>query len=228
MDPLEDLMKLVNRRETDAMALDNVFLPDFVAKKYKKTVDCLEQSDYFQDELESCNDELEYYYEYCDGEFGDWKISFKETETLKMEESDLKEYKNEIEDFYDDYLEDVQDVLEDIVEYDDEIESYADFYEMTPEQTKKFFEAWASYLEEYEELKVTEGYTINGRFVLKSGNHEYEGSDISLDVVKVNGSWVYMGLEGYIIPYFEEDEHNCLCFFFDYLLDSSLYIDSWY
>ena len=141
MDPVNDFIKLVNKREVDALALKNAFIPDFATKKYNKIMGYFEKSDVFQEELEWENESLEDIYEECEEEFGDWKISFEEKSAQKIEDNNLKEYSTYVEDYYEDYMEDFQDELEDMLEDDDDIEYYADVWELSEEQTHKIFDS---------------------------------------------------------------------------------------
>lgn len=228
MDPVDELIKLVNKREADVLALKNAFIPDFAAKKYNKILNYFEESGEFQDELTWRNEDLEDTYEYIQEEFGDWTISFEESEAIKMTESDLNDYAREVEDSYDDYLEDFRDELEDMLEDDEEIEEYADIWETSEEQTKKIFEAWISYIEEYEKLKVSEGYKVSGKFILESEKGEYESGMITFVVLQVNDSWVYMGVEYCETLYFYEDTNNYFSFFFEYIRESHLFSAEWF
>ena len=228
MDPVNDFIKLVNKREVDALALKNAFIPDFATKKYNKIMGYFEKSDVFQEELEWENESLEDIYEECEEEFGDWKISFEEKSAQKIEDNNLKEYSTYVEDYYEDYMEDFQDELEDMLEDDDDIEYYADVWELSEEQTHKIFEAWISYMEEYKDAKVSAGYEVKGKFILKSEGDEYETDYMKFVVLNINGSWVYWGLSDYSYLGFEGDDYSRFTFFFNYLRSSKYYNDSWF
>ena len=60
-----------------------------------------------------------------------------------------------------------QDELEDLLGDDDGIEEYADKWGVSEEQTRKIVKEWIAYMEEYEELKVTDGDKVKGKFILK-------------------------------------------------------------
>lgn len=118
--------------------------------------------------------------------------------------------------------------MEDLLDDDDEIEEYADKWGVSEEQTRKIVKEWIAYMEEYEELKVTDGYKVKGKFILKSEGNEYETDYMEFEVLKINGTWVYMGLLDYNYLWFEGDDTSGFTFFFDYLLYPEFYRNSWF
>lgn len=78
MDPVNDFLKLINKKDVDAIALENVLMPKFAAKKYNKIIDYFESTEEFQERLEMQNEKLRDIYEGCEEKFGDWEIVFEE------------------------------------------------------------------------------------------------------------------------------------------------------
>lgn len=225
MGPVDDLMNAVNKKETDPMKLMMVMAPDFAAGEMEAVMkSMMKMSDDMEELMEDAVEENEEMYEEIDDEFDKWKISFEEKKAEKIEKDDLEDLVDEYEDYYKDNLKDTVKSMEDALEDDDELETFAEMLDIDEKDAKGLIKSMIKYMEAYEELKITAGYEVKGKFILKSGKDTYETDTVKFVVLKINGSWVYMGLTDGSVK-FEEDDDYLFSFFYSQLKGSSLYSD---
>ncbi len=223
MGPVDDLISATNKKETDPMKWYTIMAPDFSADELSDLMKSfVKMSDDIEDSMEDAKEEMEEAYEECDDEFDKWKISFEEKKAKKLDEDDLEEYIDKYEDYYDDYLEDQVEDMEDALDDDDELEELADMLDIDEKDAKALVKSMIKYAKTYEKLKVTDGYEVKGKFILKSGKDTYETDSVEFVVLKINGSWVYMGIKDGSLR-FEDDENDLFRFFFNELYSSSFY-----
>lgn len=185
--PIDELLKSINSQETDATVLLDKAFPDFVSDDLNTMLNILVKTDEYEDTLEDLSDALDDMYDAIKDEYGkNWSLSFdaKETELDKNELNDIAEL---YEDFYSDYLEDLYDELEDLD--DDDIEDLADEWELSEKDAKKFINAMSSLISSFENIKVTDGYELKGKFVFTSKNDESKTSKYTINIIKLNGEW---------------------------------------
>lgn len=224
MTPVDNLMAAMNKKETDPMKLLTVMAPDFAAGEMESVMkSMMKMSDDMEDYMEDAVEEMEDMYEEIDDEFDKWKISFEEKKAEKIEKDDLEDYADEIEDYYKDNLKSSVKSMEEALEDDDLLEDFADMLDIDEKDAKSLIKSMIKYMEAYEELKVTAGYEVKGKFILKSGKDTYETDTVKFVVLKINGSWVYMGAEESVR--FEDDDDYLFSFFYSQLRGSSLYSD---
>ena len=225
MTPVDNLMNAVNKKETDPMKLLTVMAPDFSAGEMESVMkSMMKMSDDMEDYMEDAVEEMEEMYEEIDDEFDKWKISFEESKAEKIEKDDLEDYADDIEDYYKDYLKDSVKEMEEALDDDDMLEAFAEMLDIDEKDAKSLIKSMVKYMQVYEDLKVTAGYEVKGKFILKSGKDTYETEKVKFVVLKINGSWVYMGLEEGSLK-FEEDDDYLFSFFYSQLKGSSLYSD---
>lgn len=222
MGPVEDFMAAINKQNTKPVEVQSTLMPDFGASLYtqchKKYMVSEDYVDYYEDSIEY----LEDYYDNCNDEYDKWKLSFEVKKASKLDEDDLEDIQDYLDDYYDDYLEDEVDYLEDILDDADEMEDLADEADISKSQFKAVLKANLKYIKAYEELKVTAGYEVKGKFVVKSGKDEFDTETIEFRVVKINGDWTYWGITSGNID-FDDDEENCFSFISNFLSGKKLY-----
>lgn len=196
MDPINNYLSAVNKRNADPIVLGTAMMPENKAKLYK---DVMKQMSKAEDVADAFEDQTEYYedmYEELDDEYEKWKISFKVESKEKLDKTDLSDIQDELEDFYEDYCEDYIENIEDTLDDDDDIEDAAESLDIKESQVKSILKATKKCYESYDKVKVTEGYEIKGKFVIKYDDKERESEEfVRLVVVKVNGDWGYYGIE---------------------------------
>lgn len=224
MGPVDDLMAAVNKKETDPMKFMEIMAPDFSYKEFKAVIDAAKKmSDDVEDSMEEAVEEMEDAYEECDDEFDKWKISFETKDAEKFDKDDLEDAAEFYEDYYKDYLKDSIDEMEDVLKDDDDLEDFAEMLDIDEKDAKSLIKSMVDYANAYEDLKVSAGYEVKGKFILKSGKDTYETDYVKFTVLKINGSWVYCGLTDYESLQFEDDDDNLFGFFFEQLRSSSFY-----
>ena len=226
MDPIDNYLAIVNKRNDDSVELVESMMPEFSVKKFKAMMEIIAESEYFADEIEAENENLADYYEEADDEFEGWKISFKKEDAEKLDAETLEEYSEEAEEYYEDDLEYMVESFEEIIEDKAYLEDVANVFELSMEDSRELMETMIAYYKAYEEVEVTAGYEVTGKFILKADGETYETESLSFIVLKINGSWVYWGLTDYGYLGFEEDDYGVFDFFFRELSYSKFVIDS--
>lgn len=206
MSPMNDYLKLVNKKTTDYTKISTSLAPDFRVKLMKNIYNSdLEQ---IEDVLENNADSLEDIYDAIDDEYDNWKIGFKTKSKEKLDKGDLEDYEEALNDYYDDYLEDSKDTLEDTLEDDDDLEDYADNLDLSEKEAKSYIKSFIKYYESFEDVKVTAGYEIKGKFTIKADKDDWESETVRVIVLKVNGDWVYAGLDSDDYISFDDDDEE--------------------
>lgn len=214
MDPIDNYLAVVNKKNSDIFDFKEAMMPDFAVKKFHAMMEICAKSDYYGEDIEDMSDDLADYYDDCDDEFDTWKITFEKKEAEKLDEDTLDYYKELAEDYYEDDVSYMVESLEEMMDDDGYMEDIADMLELSEEDTKELVECMLTYYKCYEEVKVTAGYEVTGKFVLKAEGETYETDKLSFVVLKINGSWVYMGLADYGYLGFEGEDSGVFSFFF--------------
>lgn len=221
MSPLEDFMAAINKQSTDYVKVNGTLMPDFAADLYaqchKKYMVSEDYADIYEDSMEY----LEDCYDNCNDEYDKWKLSFEVKKASKLDDDDLEDIQDYLDDYFDN-LEDEVDYLEDILEDADEIEDMADDTDVSKSQFKAVLKANLKYVQAYEDLKVTAGYEVKGKFIVKAGKDEFDTETVEFRVVKINGDWTYWGLTSGSVD-FDDDENDCFSFIANYLSGKKLY-----
>lgn len=221
MEPVDDFMKQINKKNTNYQEVNATLMPDFAAKLYKSYNAKRLKSDYYADAFEDGVDDLEDWYDDCDDEYNKWKLTFETKKTTKLDKKDLEDYQDELDDYYD-YLDYYIDSNEDILEDEDDLEDYADEWDYKEKDAKAALKAFIKYYSAYEDMKVTAGYEVKGKFIIKTGKDELKTDTVEFVVLKVNGDWTYYGLIGGGSLYFDDDDEGCFDFISDFLYSSML------
>ncbi len=221
MKPVEDYMKAVNKKETDPIKLYSTVMPDFSAGLYADLNKKFKVSDDYKDMYDEAIETMEDNYDECEDEYGKIKLSFESKKASKMDKDDLEDIQEYLDDYYDDTIEDQIDELEDMLEDDDEIEDGADELDITEAEMKAIVKSYIKYLKSYEKMKVSAGYEVKGKFIVKAGKDEYKTETVEFQVVKINGDWVYWGITDGSMS-FEDDDEYCLTFISNFLRSKKL------
>ncbi len=221
MEPVDDFMKQINKKNTNYQELNATLMPDFAAKLYKSYYAKRLKSDYYADLIEDQKDDLEDCYDDCNDEYDRWKLTFETKKATKLDKKDLEDYQDELDDYYD-YLEYFIDSNEDTLEDEDDLEDFADEWDYKEKDAKAALKAFIKYYSSYEDMKVTAGYEVKGKFIVKTGKDELKTDTVEFVVLKVNGDWTYYGLIGGGSLYFDDDDEGCFDFISDFLYSSML------
>lgn len=223
MEPVKDFMKLMNKRSTNVEKIMELQVSDFAKKEYAALISAAKKSDDFMDGLDDTKENIEDYYEDADDEFEKWKLSFELKKAEKMDEDDLDDLKDYLEDYYDDYMDSAVDYWEDILDDEDYLEDLADEADMSEKEAEKFCQAFIKYLKAYEDMKVTAGYEVKGKFIVDSKDGDCKTDTVTFRVLKVNGDWCYYGFSDSGSYGFKGDDEGVLDFLYDSLDSNWLY-----
>ncbi len=222
MGPVEDFMAQINKQNTEPVEVYSALLPDFGASLYAQSHNKYKVSEEYMDYYEDSVEYLEDHYDDCNDEYDKWKLSFETKKATKMDEDDLEDIQDYLDDYYDDYLEDEADYFEETLDDDGDIEDAADELDISESQVKAILKANLKYVKAYEELKVTAGYEVKGRFLVKAGKDEFKTETVEFRVVKINGDWTYWGITSGSLD-FDDDEEDCFSFISNFLSSKRLY-----
>lgn len=217
MEPVEDFMKLMNKRSTSYEEIAKAKLPGFAQKKFAAAFSAAKKADEFADSVEAAEENMAEYYEDAEDEFEKWKVSFELKKAEKMDEDDLDDLKDYIEDYFDDYIDSTVDTMEDALEDEDDLEDLADALDMKEKEAKKFCKKYVAFLKAYKDLKVTDGYEVKGKFIIKSKDGDCKTETLTFRVLKVNGDWCYYGIANGTTYGFKNDDEGVFNFLYSTL-----------
>ncbi|MCR5323634.1 MAG: hypothetical protein K6E85_10240 [Lachnospiraceae bacterium] len=184
--PIDAFVKEVNRgAKTDYVSLISAGMPDDLVKLNKIYYNKI-KADWTEDK----NDSLKDSFDDLEDEYSKWKIVFDLDKAEKMKKDDLEDF----QDKYDSDEDDFEDMLDDLDDIDDLAEDYAEYYDVSEKEAKEYLKAMVKYIKSFKKIKITKGYKVKGRYILKNGSKEINKTDkVTLYVVKMNGNWVIMG-----------------------------------
>ena len=199
MSPVEDYMKLTNKMSTDYFEVRDSLLGNKIAKaegKIRKVFidsDAEYYGDSMEDSYEEYNEDMEKLYKKILKEYDKFKLSFEENKVKKMDKDDLEDAADFLNDCYEDSLDNYEDMLED----DDDIEEFADMYDIDEKDAENLIKAYVDRCKQFVDCKVSAAYEVKGKFIVTvDGKDTYETDSVKLQLVKINGEWVYVGYEG--------------------------------
>lgn len=199
MSPVEDYMKLTNKMSTDYFEVRDSLLGNKIAKAEEKIrkvfidSDAEYYGDSMEDRYEEYNEDMEKLYKKILKEYDKFKLSFEENKVKKMDKDDLEDAADFLNDCYEDSLDDYEDMLED----DDDIEEFADMYDIDEKDAENLIKAYIDRCKQFVDCKVSAAYEVKGKFIVTvDGKDTYETDSVKLQLVKINGEWVYVGYEG--------------------------------
>lgn len=199
MSPVEDYMKLTNKMSTDYFEVRDSLLGNKIAKAEEKIrkvfidSDAEYYGDSMEDSYEEYNEDMEKLYKKILKEYDKFKLSFEENKVKKMDKDDLEDAADFLNDCYEDSLDNYEDMLED----DDDIEEFADMYDIDEKDAENLIKAYIDRCKQFVDCKVSAAYEVKGKFIVTvDGKDTYETDSVKLQLVKINGEWVYVGYEG--------------------------------
>lgn len=179
-DPIDGLVKNLNKQETKLEKYTTAFLPKFAQDAYDDVMAVAKKTDEGEDMMDELDDMLEdQLFSSIEDQYGDYKISYEIKDKEKLD-------KDELEDIADAY-DDLRDYLDD---YDDDaIEDAADEMDLSKSDTKKLQKAVSSLDDGLKNIKVSKGYAVEIKVKIK-GDDDSDTETLEFNVVKVNGKWI--------------------------------------
>lgn len=195
--PINSLTSVINDRETNIDKIAAAALPDFVSSSYTKAMKILKTSEEVEEAYGYGEEALEELYEQLDDLCGEgWKVKFDYSDKEKLEAEELEDISSGYSRLYDYYFEDICDEIEGYDKYD--YEDMGDSLGITASKAKDLAKIVSGLMEEFEDIKATEGYVLTGRLILSdaSGKTVEKSDKISVQIIKLNGDWTidYMSL----------------------------------
>lgn len=182
--PIKAIVKEINRgTKTDYLSLYTASLPKDLKKLTAEYYSLLE------DTIDEYNDDLKDSFEDLEDKYPKWKIKFEYDSAEKLTKTELKEYKDELTDGQ---LEDIDDLVDEIDEkLEDNIDTIAKMFDADESDVEKVLKDTIKYIKTFKKLKITKGYKVRGRYVIKNGGDEInKTSNVTFYVLKINGNWV--------------------------------------
>lgn len=195
--PINSLTSVINDRETNIDKIAAAALPDFASSSYTKAMKILKTSEEVEEAYGYGEEALEELYEQLDDLCGEgWKVKFDYSDKEKLEAEELEDISSGYSRLYDYYFEDICDEIEGYDKYD--YEDMGDSLGITASKAKDLAKIVSKLMEEFEDIKATEGYVLTGRLILSdaSGKTVEKSDKISVQIIKLNGDWTidYMSL----------------------------------
>lgn len=178
--PVDEVVKLLNRQDTNVENYINAAFPPFVGNAYKECLDIFSDMDEVQDTLDELEDEFDIAFEELEDEYGD-HLKFKYTIEDKEELS--KKELSEIRSF----LKDVRDLLDQQAGKDSYLYEMLED-ELSSKSMKQYEQMVSDLVKNLRELKVTKGYAVEITVTLK-GSYDEDEEDLECCLVKINGKW---------------------------------------
>ncbi len=183
--PIKAVVKAINKGEkADYLTLYNASLPKNLKKLNTEYYTVLRS-----DKLDDLNDDLKDSFEELTDKYPKFKIKFDFDSAEKLSKTELKEYKDELSDGDFDDIEDIVEKIEDQME--DNLDTIAESLDVEERDVEKYFKDLIKYFKSFKKIKVTKGYKVRGRFIVKNGGDEINKTgNVTMYVLKINGNWV--------------------------------------
>ncbi len=187
-DPFNRIIDAVNKKgEKEYLDLRFASLPKDLQKIMKSGAELMWDSK----TLRSYNKDTNKSFEKLEDKYSGYKLSFEYESVEKVSKLEMREAERYFRDYYEDYFEDnLNDYNYDVKHNSEEMKEFADDKGYDEKAFLAYAKDLAKYMEKFKSPKVTEGYQIEGRFVLKDGSDEIASTQSGeFAVVKINGEW---------------------------------------
>ena len=179
--PVDDVIKLLNRQDTDLGNYINAAMPPFVGDAYKECLDIFSDMDEVQDMLDELEENVDIAFEELEDEYGDHlKIKYTIEDKEELSKKELSQIRS--------FLKDVRDLLD---KQAGDKDSYLYYYleeELDNKDFKRYEQMVSDLVKNLRELKVTKGYAVEITATVK-GSYDEDEEDYEFCVVKINGKW---------------------------------------
>lgn len=220
MEPIDDFVAQVNKRNSDLIDMSCELLPDSCVAEFKAYTEKLEKIDELWETYEEYMEDIQDSYDECDDEFGKWKLSF---EVKDAEECSSKELKNITK-----QMEADAENMEETIEWlescltDSAISQMADTYDVSESDIEEMYDSLFEFMEAMTKVSPDEAYKIKGKFVIEADDDTFETETLKIYVVSIDGDWMLQNIEGSLL--FEDDDDRMFSFIRTLLKADSLVI----
>jgi hypothetical protein len=179
--PVDDVIKLLNRQDTDLGNYIDAAMPPFVGDAYKECLDIFSDMDEVQDMLDELEENVDIAFEELEDEYGDHlKIKYTIEDKEELSKKELSQIRS--------FLKDVRDLLDKQAGDKDSYLYRSLEEELTNKDMKRYEQMVSDLVKNLRELKVTKGYAVEITATVK-GSYDEDEEDYEFCVVKINGKW---------------------------------------
>lgn len=205
MKSIDNYVALINEKCTDYRELQYTLMADSRVKLAKKYAEAMMAQDSYEDNLEYREESLEKFYDMCEDEFEEWTLTYELKDKEKLDKDVLEKLQKSYEDYYEDNIEDLMEEWTDRLEDDDELEDYADDNDISEKEAEAICKARIAYYKDYAKVKITDGYEVKLKLIVKGEDDEYKSNTFKARIIKMNGDWVYIGVNGDSVSFDERE-----------------------
>lgn len=202
---IDNYVALINEKCTDYRELQYTLMADSRVKLAKKYAEAMMAQDSYEDSLEMREESLEAFYDMCEDEFEEWTLTYELKDKEKLDKDVLEKIQKSYEDYYEDNIEDQIEEWTDLLEDDDDLEDYADDNDISEKEAEAIGKARIAYYKDYADVKVTDGYEVKMKLIVKGEEDEYKSNTFKARIIKLNGDWVYIGVTGDSVNFDEQE-----------------------
>ncbi len=188
--PVNNIINVVNKKTSSIDSLAASALPDFVFSSYKKTIKIMKTSEDFVEKYDEAQLSISDMYSQLDESYENgWKLKFDCTDKERLDEPQLEGIATLYSGLYTNYFESICDDIKGYDKYD--YEDLADSMGITTSKAKDLCKVAVNLMNEFKDVKVTDGYTLTGRIVMNDNNGEnlWRSDKMTIKVIKLNGDW---------------------------------------
>ena len=178
--PVDQIVKLLNRQDTNLENYINAACPPFIGNAYKECLDIFSDRDEVKDELDNIEDQFDIVFEEWEDEYGDHlKFKYKIEDKEELSKKELSEIRS--------FLKDVRDLLDQQAGKDSYLYQMLED-ELTSKNMKKYEQMVSDLVKNLREIKITKGYAVEITASIK-GSYDEDEEDLEFCLVKINGKW---------------------------------------
>lgn len=185
--PLNSLLKVANKQQTDIDKIAEAALPAPLANTYKEVMDVLESSDAYGDDIKDIKEDLpdaledlyETVFDALEDEYGkNVKFSYEVLDEEKLDKSDRKD----IQEAY----QGLADIAPGLIAC---VEGLEDCTDLESKEIKKLVKSVESLEKELKNFKVSAAYELKVKLIVK-GKDDDDSQKIKVVIIKANGEWM--------------------------------------
>lgn len=189
--PVDNIASAINKRSSSLDSIAAAVLPDFAFSSYKKAVKIMKSSDEFTQAFDEAEKSISETYEQFDESYENgWKVKFDCADKERFDDTQLESVSTLYSKLYTSYFESICDDIKGYDKYD--YEDLADSMGISTSKAKDLCKVAVNFMNEFKDVKVTDGYVLTGRMVMNDNNGEtlVKSDKMTINVIKLNGDWM--------------------------------------
>lgn len=217
MKPINNYMKAINKKSNDYLGIQHELLGKKLAKSMQKPMNFLIGNvDSYEDYVENLEDTLEDSFDCVEDEYDNFKLTFEKKSAEKIDSDDLEDIAEAITEYYEDMVDSYEDLLDD----EDAIESGAEQMNINENEMEEYVESQIKCYESIAESRISSGYEVKGRFIIKAEDDEFRTNTVKLYILKINNDWVYVNSSESVS--FKNDDNSLFSFILEFINNTPL------